>query len=208
MSYDVLRRFGLFIVEDFLDHETCVRLREQVRASRNAGAYVLQKDGYVVDESVRKTKRATVEARTEELVATKLLSVMTRIADHFACPLENCDTPQFLIYKQHDFFQPHQDTNAKAPQNVRSRKISAVIFLNNAASPEADGKESNEILQHNTFDGGALTFYGLMDDARCAGIGFPLLGRIGLLVAFRSDTLHEVTPVTSGERYTVVSWYR
>jgi predicted 2-oxoglutarate/Fe(II)-dependent dioxygenase YbiX len=30
----------------------------------------------------------------------------------------------------------------------------------------------------------------------------------GSLVAFRSETTHEVIPVTHGERFTVVSWYR
>jgi predicted 2-oxoglutarate/Fe(II)-dependent dioxygenase YbiX len=30
----------------------------------------------------------------------------------------------------------------------------------------------------------------------------------GTLVAFRSETTHEVTPVTHGERYTIASWYR
>jgi SM-20-related protein len=29
----------------------------------------------------------------------------------------------------------------------------------------------------------------------------------GLLIAFRSEMLHEVEPVTSGERVTIVSWY-
>ncbi|MER9409217.1 2OG-Fe(II) oxygenase [Mesorhizobium sp. M0589] len=30
----------------------------------------------------------------------------------------------------------------------------------------------------------------------------------GSLVAFRSETTHEVTPVTCNERFTIVSWYR
>ncbi len=29
----------------------------------------------------------------------------------------------------------------------------------------------------------------------------------GAMVAFRPETTHEVTPVESGERYTIVSWY-
>jgi SM-20-related protein len=33
------------------------------------------------------------------------------------------------------------------------------------------------------------------------------VGEPGLLVAFRSDTVHEVLPVTHGERFTVVSWF-
>jgi predicted 2-oxoglutarate/Fe(II)-dependent dioxygenase YbiX len=28
-----------------------------------------------------------------------------------------------------------------------------------------------------------------------------------MLVAFRSDVLHQVSPVTKGERFTIVSWF-
>jgi SM-20-related protein len=34
-----------------------------------------------------------------------------------------------------------------------------------------------------------------------------LIGEPGLLVAFRSDVLHEVEAVTHGERYSIVSWF-
>jgi predicted 2-oxoglutarate/Fe(II)-dependent dioxygenase YbiX len=35
----------------------------------------------------------------------------------------------------------------------------------------------------------------------------PLAPSPGTLVAFRAETTHEVTPVTHGERVTIVSWY-
>jgi SM-20-related protein len=37
-------------------------------------------------------------------------------------------------------------------------------------------------------------------------VGLPLVGEGGLLVAFESGTTHSVTPITHGERYTVVTW--
>ena len=37
-------------------------------------------------------------------------------------------------------------------------------------------------------------------------VGLPLVGESGLLVAFDSNLTHAVTPVTHGERYTVVTW--
>jgi predicted 2-oxoglutarate/Fe(II)-dependent dioxygenase YbiX len=58
----------------------------------------------------------------------------------------------------------------------------------------------------NNYTGGSLTFYGLFD-GKGKNIGFPLIGQAGLLVAFRSVILHGVTSVTSGERFTVVSWF-
>jgi SM-20-related protein len=69
-----------------------------------------------------------------------------------------------------------------------------VLFLNGEGGAD----------QPSSYGGGQLTFYGLMGDR----LGLPLAGRPGLLVAFRSDLVHAVTPVTRGERYTVVSWFR
>jgi len=37
---------------------------------------------------------------------------------------------------------------------------------------------------------------------------YGLPGETGLLVAFAAETLHEVSPVTSGERFTIISWFR
>jgi SM-20-related protein len=46
-----------------------------------------------------------------------------------------------------------------------------------------------------------------MDDERARSVGFPLIGEAGLLLAFRPNLVHEVTPVTHGERCTVVTWF-
>jgi predicted 2-oxoglutarate/Fe(II)-dependent dioxygenase YbiX len=72
-----------------------------------------------------------------------------------------------------------------------------VVFLNQ----ESD--DSNE----DGYSGGSLTFYGLMEGAENSSIGFRLIGEEGLLVAFPSSIVHEVTPVTRGARYTIASWY-
>src|SRR5205085_9991991 len=70
------------------------------------------------------------------------------------------------------------------------RRVSIVIFLN-----------------AGDYEGGALTFYGLVDDPSWKTFGFALEATPGLLVAFPSHVRHEVTPVTAGDRYTVVDWF-
>lgn len=72
--------------------------------------------------------------------------------------------------------------------------MSVVVFLNDAAAPI-------------TFEGGQLRLYGVLDPAR-DDLGVDLEPRAGTLVAFRSDLLHEVTPITAGDRFTVVTWFR
>jgi predicted 2-oxoglutarate/Fe(II)-dependent dioxygenase YbiX len=75
--------------------------------------------------------------------------------------------------------------------------VSVVVFLNAQATHPVE----------ETFEGGALAFYGLMKAPGMEHAGIPLEPEAGLLVAFRSDVMHEVSPVTRGERYTLVSWF-
>jgi SM-20-related protein len=123
---------------------------------------------------------------------------MPKLEQHFKLELSDCQPPQFLIYREGDFYEPHCDDNSRPdyPQDIQQRKISIVIFLNGEAEEH----------KQDSYNGGALTFYGLIADPRCAAIGFPLAGETGLLVAFRSNIFHEVKPVTQGERHTIVSW--
>jgi len=52
------------------------------------------------------------------------------------------------------------------------------------------------------------SFYGLLqDDPKGQGVGLPLVGSAGALVAFPSHMIHGVTPVTHGRRYTIASWF-
>ncbi|HZC81508.1 MAG TPA: 2OG-Fe(II) oxygenase, partial [Nitrospiraceae bacterium] len=100
--------------------------------------------------------------------------------------------------REGDFYQVHNDgdNGADAPALTRERKVSVVIFLNSQAQQPVD----------DTYGGGSLTFYGLIDDPRWLTYGFPLSSEPGLLVAFRSNVLHQVLPVTYGKRYSIVSW--
>ena len=90
-----------------------------------------------------------------------------------------------MRYEKGDFFVRHQDGNTHQLDfdHLRVRRISIIVFLN------------------DSFSGGRLNFY----DPTTA---FALVGETGLLVAFKADTFHEVLPVTSGERFTIVSWFR
>jgi SM-20-related protein len=129
-------------------------------------------------------------------VAARLLALKPAAEKHFRLRLSGSRPPQFLVYRPGDFFRRHRDSSADpgAGEAATGRKVSAVAFLNGAEGEDGYG-------------GGALVFYGLLDDPRGEQVGFPLTPEAGLLVAFRSDVIHEVTPVTHGERCTVVSWF-
>ena len=55
----------------------------------------------------------------------------------------------------------------------------------------------------------AMTFYDLLPASSSGSkAGLPLTGTPGLLVAFDAAAIHAVSPVTRGERYTIVTWFR
>jgi SM-20-related protein len=117
------------------------------------------------------------------------------IARHFDLNLKNFEEPQFLSYRVGDFFVAHQDGNTGLIQleTDRTRRVSVSIFLNDQSAAQAP----------DTFCGGSLAF----SDWR-SGKRREVRGEAGMLVAFRSELTHEVTPVTQGERLAIVSWYR
>ncbi len=192
-------RLGLFVHKNFLDQALCARCcREMDAAAQVHAAVVGPNYTTVLDENIRKVKCADVPAATFSLVEARLLALIPTLERQFNVALTGCQLPQFLTYQEGDFFEVHNDgvTGAQAPGYLRERKVSVVIFLNGQAQQPADG----------TYCGGALTFYGLIDDPRWLTYGFPLYSEPGLLIAFRSETLHQVLPVTFGKRYSIVCW--
>ena len=191
-------RFGIFS-RRFLDDATCTELRTEMRTASGSPATVAPADEEV-DEGYRRTKMADVSDPTREKIRARLLSLMPELSGYFDVPLSEVQRPQFLVYRRGDFFRRHIDSaeDDSAAQAVRARRVSTVVFLN------GEGQEADE----DSYGGGALTFYGLLgDDPPARDVGLPLTGATGLLVAFRSDAIHSVTPVTHGERYTIVSWF-
>ena len=191
---------GVYAVEEFLDRPTCELLKAEMRAGVQARARVYDREwNYEEKAALRSTLQVGVGERLDSLVRGKLLDAREALGRHFGVEVKDCQGPTYLIYKPGDFFEPHKDASQRpgAPEHVSRRLISAVVFL---SDEDAEGRPGE-------YAGGSLGFYGLLNDPRCAHIGLPVKGRAGMLVAFRSDVFHQVTPVTRGERMTIVSWY-
>jgi SM-20-related protein len=152
-------------------------------------------NGGIVDDNVRKACDALVADETVRAIRKRLLDIKPDLEEHFRIPLSNeCHGPDFVTYQPGGFFAPHKDVTENSPEEVRKRRVAMVIFLNSqSAQPAGD-----------CFGGGGLTFYGLMDGPEWEKYGFTLDPVAGLLVAFRADVIHEVKPVTFGERHIIV----
>ena len=186
--------FNLFLLRNFLDAETCARLRAELTEAptTQAPVYIQGSEG-LVHETVRKTTSVHPADETFSEIHARLLRQKTALEQHFSASLHDCERPQFLRYQTGDFFVRHQDGNTRQLDfdHLRIRRISIVVFLNDfSVEPQA-----------GCFSGGLLNFY---DQATT----FGLEGETGLLVAFAADTFHEVLPVTSGDRFTIISWFR
>jgi SM-20-related protein len=191
---DLAAHFNLFLLPDFLDADSCARLRAELAAAptTQAPVYIEGTPGHI-HESVRKTTSLHPADETFTQLHEQLMKQKSALETHFVTSLTDCERPQFLRYEKGDFFVRHQDGNTHQLDfdHLRVRRISIVVFLN----------DSSVEPQENCFSGGALSFY----DSTTT---FALRGKTGLLVAFTADTFHEVLPVTSGERFTVISWFR
>jgi len=194
-------RLGLFFIEEFLDAQTCEQIIAEIRTAWGGPATVYREGAASpVDESLRKTTRRMLSEEMTEFVRRRLLESRPQVESHFQIALNDCEPPQFLFYQEGDFFVPHQDGNTEQLKfdHLRVRRISVVIFLSRQSAQPA----------HGAYSGGSLVFYDAGADPSCKELGFHLAGEPGLLVAFRSETTHEVAPVTCGERYSIVCWYR
>jgi SM-20-related protein len=186
--------FNLFLLRNFLDAERCARLRAELSEAptTQAPVYIQGTEG-LVHETVRKTTSVHPSSETFSEIHARMFQQKALLEQHFRETLHDCEPPQFLRYERGDFFVRHQDGNTRQLDfdHLRIRRISIVVFLNDFSSEPQDG----------CFSGGTLNFYDQNET-------FGLEGETGLLVAFTAETFHEVLPVTSGQRFTIISWFR
>ena len=191
-------RFNLYLVRRFFEARTCGEMMAELCRAQDQPATVYGRgESGSVDERVRKAARLIPSSETVELVRRQLLECRGEIEAHFGISLSGCEEPQFLRYRVGDFFVAHQDGNTGLLLSDRelSRKISVVIFLNPQSETPKEGSHG----------GGSLVF-SEWRPGRSHG-KFRFSGEAGTLVAFPSETTHEVIPVTEGVRYTIASWY-
>lgn len=195
-----LSHIGCFVIENFLTEEFCEQILKEVQEDKLVSAAIVDdKDLAYVNEDYRKTKIAKISKETKVEIYNRMLDLKPRLEEHFQVTLDKSEKPEVLVYREGDFFKVHkdQDDQPESQTITSNRKVSMVIFLN---------KQSEEP-EENCYGGGSLNLYGLINQPGWEDKGFPLGGKPGLLVAFRSNIIHEVTPVTFGKRFTVVNWF-
>ena len=198
----ILGHLGLFVRRGFLSAGSCRQIRSEMAAAAREPAMIRPTGaaGGVVDETTRRTGIASVSASTSAIVEDQLRAIQPTLEEHFQVQSAGWQLPQFYIYEEGDFFAAHRDSDATdpvAPDWVKLRQISVSILLNDVRGGP-DGE---------SYGGGALIFHGHRGDRIGTGFSLPVETEEGMFVAFRSDWIHEVRPVTSGRRYSIVTWF-
>lgn len=194
---ETLASLGVYVRRGFLDPELCATLRSAAFAAPRVASVVTHEDGETLVDEVRRSVKAEVAPSTSELVESRFVALMPEMERHFAVSLHGWQPLQFLIYQEGDMFGPHRDRDSgESGRHVilDERKITTVIFLNGQADSGED-----------SFSGGYLTLYGLVDEAPSMPV--PVIAEPGLLVAFRSETIHSVSKITRGVRFSVAGWF-
>jgi len=198
----ILGHLGLFVRRAFLSPESCRQIRNEMAAAARIPAMIRPRgaaDG-VIDHDTRRTAVASVAESTTAIVNEQLRAIKPTLEEFFQLQTTEWQRPQFYIYEPGDFFTAHRDSDAYdpvAPEWVKRRQVSVSILLNDARGG----------VDAEPFGGGSLVFHGARGDQHGSGFGIPLESEEGMFVAFRSDWIHEVKPVTSGRRYSIVTWY-
>jgi SM-20-related protein len=175
----LLRALNFLTIDNFFDGDACARICAAMRDSPTETAMIGVEGA--IDERQRRTRAVIVPPELHRSVVNRFNAIRERAASHFGVELSELERPQFLRYRPGDFFIRHMDRD-RAGGN--QRQVSFIAFVN------------------SDFDGGALTFGGL--DSK---VKLTLPPVEGLLLLFPSDWIHEVEPVTRGERFSVVGWF-
>ena len=189
--------FDLFLQDDFLDPPSRDSVLADARAAAGAAATVHghEQGRAEVAYRVRHAMQLDVSDATRHLIDRRLSDLKPALTERFGIALSTHEPPQFLRYETGGYFVAHQDGNTPLIRDrTLTRRISIVIFLN-TQTPEA---------LPGSYTGGELIFHAPYPNI---GTRESVIGAPGSLLAFRSETTHEVMMVTGGERYTIATWF-
>ncbi len=195
---DATTLFDFLVLPNFFAEQWSKAMVAELRSAPGNQAPIYgQSASGSVDERARKVMRQTLSQETSDYVQRRLWEVKREVEEHFSISLSESEEVQFLRYRVGDFFVAHQDGNTGLlKMDTEARRVSVVIFLN----------EQTDEPKEDAYCGGSLVFH---DWRGGRGSGeLPQARAPGTFIAFRSENTHEVTPVTHGERYSIVGWYR
>lgn len=211
--------YPFLIIENFLtllESHSIARAIQQQSNEQKAKVKTKVLDSVVVPrvvEEIRKTTLHTIPFLFEELYRERFLSYKKKIEDFFVMGLTHATPLQALAYKKGDFYIKHaDDSNEIVDKNGKTvgfscvapeRKLTTVLFGTSHTTQALTEQASTD---EYSFEGGELVFNYLYDAEQQPVVIYP---KAGDMVVFLSNPFfsHEVKPVKSGYRLTLVQWH-
>jgi SM-20-related protein len=186
-------------IPEFIDSSDCYHLCLEVSSARSVPSSIIKHNYEEVNEEVRRSRCVSLSEESKIFIWEMLNKLKPRLEGYFSVKLGLCEQPQFLMYREGDFFHVHQDVSesSESPLNIRNRQVSIVLFLNDQSIDH----------EPNTFGGGSLVLYDISEKMTWNTCRTFVSAKRGLLVAFSAKQFHQVTRIHHGERFTVVSWF-
>src|ERR1051325_4997297 len=159
---------------------------------------LLQIDEFLDDDACERLRgelQAAAGAAATVTGLTETVQPLVRRTTRAAMPPAARDRVRELLLARKDTLERHFGVTLATCEEPQFRKIPPIISLSGSSPEPSPG----------TYGGGVLTFH---DPVFGSPKRLPLTPPPGTVVAFRAETTHEVTPVTHGERFTIVTWYR
>lgn len=207
--------YPFLIIKNFLTPQECNLIVSEIKESSDVDKAMVKTTllnsvvAPTIEEEIRKTSIYKLSEYLESIYQENFLKHQPKIEEYFSMALTTATELQALEYKVGDFYIKHADDSSEiidkegrttgfvcvAPQ----RKLTTVLFV---SSHETKKSEENI----NSFNGGELVFNYLFD---AKGDQIILEPKAGDMVVFLSNPVfsHEVLPVTSGYRATLVQWH-
>lgn len=178
-------RESLIYEQLFSEQEVDAFCKKHESASFNPAVIRNRQNVDVADPDKRKSDRLYLPFQTQDPFITKLTAFVVRRNEvHFKhSGLYYTNEWELLRYGVGDFFKRHHDRISEQ----HGPFISAVVYLQN----------------QNEFEGGRTLFY---KDHNTSDT-FTIEQKKGHVVLYPSNIYHEVTPITSGTRLTLVNFF-
>jgi SM-20-related protein len=202
-------------IENFLTQEECNLVVSEIQNSSSAHQAMIKSTllksvvAPSVDEEIRRTSLYEVSEHIQKMYQENFAKHQSKIENIFSMALTTATQIQALEYLTGDFYIKHADDSSEILDKEKNcagfvcvapqRKLTTVLFVSTHESLKTDDTQ-------HSFDGGELIFNYLYDkDANQV----KLTPKAGDMIIFPSNPCfsHEVLPVKSGYRATLVQWH-
>jgi len=188
--YSFLGKLDIFIIPNFLSDKECSWLRCQMDEAEKKAPY----------HSIHKNlQHHCVSPEADSRVRGRFAEILPRIERHFGTSLAFEGAMEYSTYSRGGFLALHSDALRSEMCPYMGRRIAAcTVYL----STEGPGRSSG------CHQGGSLALHDLnfrKGTGERSNYSVTLPARAGLLIAFNVKLRHEVRPVLSGTRYSIVT---